>query len=109
MSRTDDIVELLSPHLHIFVSIVLIAPISSYYPHFPFRLPLNVRQPVVRLNSSISYFILLLGLAFCRRHVWCRPYHLLFMRNNDIYSFRCLPNAIRSPLRTASSSLYALF
>ena len=57
----------------------------------PFRLPFNVCQ-LVRLNSSISHFVLLL---------------LLFVRNNVIYSFRRLPNTIRSPLRTASSRMFS--
>jgi hypothetical protein len=67
--------------------------------------------------SSISHFILLLGLAFCRRRVWCQPYHLLFVRNNVIYSV-CPPpkhdslvasDCLLPHVLLISSSLYALF
>jgi hypothetical protein len=77
MSRTDNIIELLTS-LRILVLIILLASISSCYPHLPFHLLFIVRQLVVLSISSISHFILLLGLAFCHRRVWCQPYHLLF-------------------------------
>ncbi|KAF8238156.1 hypothetical protein L208DRAFT_361336 [Tricholoma matsutake] len=72
-----------------------------------FAIPSMFANSLFASISSIFHFILLLGLAFCRRRVWCRPYHLLFVRNNVIYSFRRLPNAIRSPLRTASSRMFS--
>jgi hypothetical protein len=117
MSRTDDIVELLTSLAHLgfdrphrsYLILLSSPPLSSSLQCSPTRCSL------VRLNSSISHFILLLGLAFCRRRVWCRPYHLLFVCNNVIYfspppkhGSLAAPDCLL-PHVVLISSLYALF
>ena len=57
----------------------------------PFIFPSLFAHSLFTSISSITHFILLLWLVFCCRLAWCWPYHLLFVCNNVIYLFRCLP------------------
>jgi hypothetical protein len=101
MSRTDDIVELLTSLAHLgfdrpprsYLILLSSPPLSSSLqcpPQFP-------RYPISFSCWDWHFSVVAFGAG----------HHLLFVCNDDIYSFRRLPNTIRSPLWTASSRMFS--